>query len=346
MISGIFAKKCVRNRALSAEIAYTYADTCTVSLLAGWSRMLTAEAFRAWCKHLQLAQDTADRIAAMRASPPVRRVTGRAGNVAGRYPSPKMQRTIQFESQHIELWAIYAMEQDEDVLEYYDQPARIPLRYRALSGRLTTQWHTPDFFVLRQASAGWEEWKPLSVLEGLAERMPARYHQITTGQCRCPPGEAHAEPLGLTYRVRSSAEYHPLYIQNLKFLQDFWAHPIVVPPEHAACVLGHVEAQPGVHLTDLLTAHPDLSVDIVWALIATHRVFTDVTRVSLMRHDQVVLYGTAAEALQALPPSVHATRPQALAPPLVWDGRLWLVEPVGDTVTLQPDIGQTLTLPT
>jgi putative transposase len=40
-----------------------------------------------------------------------------------------------------------------------------------------------------------------------------------------------------------------------------------------------------------------------------------------------------------------APRPQALAPPLVWDGRLWLVETVGDTVTLQLDIGQTLTLP-
>jgi putative transposase len=257
-----------------------------------------------------------------------------------------MQRTIQFESQHVELWAIYAMERDEDVLEYYDQPVRIPLRYRALSGRLTTQWHTPDFFVLRQASAGWEEWKPLPILEGLAGRMPARYHQTTTGQWHCPPGEAHAEPLGLTYRVRSSAEYHPLYIQNLKFLQDFWAHPIAVPPEHAARVLGHVEAQPGICLTDLLTAHPDLSVDIMWALIATHRVFTDLTRVSLMRHDQVVLYGTEAEAVQALAPPVLATRPQALAPPLAWDGRLWLVETIGDTVTLQPDIGQTLTLPT
>src|SRR5262249_61981464 len=83
MISGILAKKCVRNRALSAEIAYTCADTCTVSLLAGWSRMLTAEAFRAWCEHLQLSQDTADRIAAIRASPPVCQATGRAGNVAG-----------------------------------------------------------------------------------------------------------------------------------------------------------------------------------------------------------------------------------------------------------------------
>src|SRR5205823_3005650 len=44
---------------------------------------------------------------------------------------------------------IYTIERDDDVLEYYDQSSRIPLSYRAKSGRRTTQWHTPDFFVLR-----------------------------------------------------------------------------------------------------------------------------------------------------------------------------------------------------
>ena len=84
--------------------------------------MLTTEALHAWCRRLQLAPDTVDRIAAIRSSPPVRTVTGRAGNVAGRYPSPKMQRTIQFESQHVELWAIYAMEHDDYGVDSYDQP--------------------------------------------------------------------------------------------------------------------------------------------------------------------------------------------------------------------------------
>src|SRR2546430_5991499 len=258
-----------------------------------WGRsapMLTTDAFHAWCRRLQLAPDTVDRIAAIRSSPPVRTVTGRAGNVAGRYPSPKMQRTIQFESQHVELWAIYAMERDDDVVEYYDQPGRMPLRYRALSGRHTTQWHTPDFFVLRHGSVGWEEWKPLHALEVLAVRMPARYHQTPAGQWRCPPGEAYAAPLGLTYRVRSSAEYHPLYIQNLKFLQDFWAHPVVIPPEHAALVLGYVATHPGVRLTDLLATYPALAVDVVWALLATRQVFADLTRASLMHHGQAGLY--------------------------------------------------------
>ncbi len=43
-------------------------------------------------------------------APPVHKVRGRVENIYGRYPSPKLQRSIQFESQHVELWGIYAME--------------------------------------------------------------------------------------------------------------------------------------------------------------------------------------------------------------------------------------------
>jgi len=72
--------------------------------------MLTPEEFRAWCLSLQLPKATEELITSIRSSSPVRKVRGRANHVAGRYPSPKMQLTMQFESQHVELWAIYGME--------------------------------------------------------------------------------------------------------------------------------------------------------------------------------------------------------------------------------------------
>jgi len=219
----------------------------------------------------------------------VRKVRGGANNVTARYPSPKMGVSIQFESQHVDLWSIYAMERDEDVLEYYDQSARIALRYRSKSGRHTTQCHSPDFFVLRQGSVGWEEWKPASALDQLAVDMPARYQRDATGHWRCPPGETYAEPLGLFYRVRTSAEYHPLYIQNLKFLQDFWAHHAPIEEAQASQVLILVETTPGIRLSLVLDALPDLSLDVVWALLTTRRLFTDLTATFLMHHDQVML---------------------------------------------------------
>jgi putative transposase len=187
-----------------------------------------------WSQHLRLSSETEALIASIRSSPPIRRVSGRAGNITGRYPSPKMDVSIQFESDRVEFWAIYRMERDEDVLEFYDQSSRIPLSYRAKSGYRTTQWHTPDFFVLCRESAGWEEWKQASSLDILATEKPARYQQAGTGQWHCPPGEAYAEHLGLTYHLRSSAEFHPLEIQNLKFLQDFWAHEVPPLPEQEA----------------------------------------------------------------------------------------------------------------
>lgn len=306
--------------------------------------MLTAEAFQAWCARLQLSQEAEAFITTIRSSPPVRRVRGRVGNVAGHYPSLKMGHTIQFESQQ-ELGAIYVTERDEDVLEYYDQAARIPLCYRAKSGRQTTQWHTPDFFVLRQGSAGFEEWKPLQALDDLALSMPDRYQHEGSGRWRCPPGEVYAEQLGLFYHVRSSAEVHPLTLQNLKFLQDFWAHPVTVPLEQETLVVAQVEEQPGLLLSELLAAHPDLAVDVVWALLATQRLFTDLAATSLMQREQVALFRSEAAARSALVTPEMTPRLQAPAPSVVWDGRLWLVESVGETMTLRPEVGEPLLLP-
>jgi len=161
--------------------------------------------------------------------------------------------SIQFESQHVELWGCHTMERDTDVLEYYDQPTRIQLHYHARSGRTTSPWHTPDFLVLRQDGAVFEEWKHISELPKLAVTMPERYQQQPTGRWRCPPGEQAARELGLSYRVRTSAEYHPLYIANLKFLQDFWTHLFHVEAEQEAQVLAALSIYPGVSVAQLGT---------------------------------------------------------------------------------------------
>jgi putative transposase len=309
------------------------------------STVMTPEAFQTWSQHLQLTSETEALITAIRLSPPVRRVRGRTNNVTGRYPSPKMGRSIQFESQQVELWAIYGMERDDDVLEFYDQSSRIPLSYRARSGRKTTQWHTPDFFVLRTSSAGWEEWKPASMLDELAVSMPARYQQAGSGQWCCPPGEAYAEQFGLTYRLRSSAEYHPLEIQNLKFLQDFWAHEVPPQPEQEALALAHIKAHPGIQLSELLQVYPDLPVDIVWILISQRRVFTDLSATLLMRHEQVILYGEETGANQVRRALELASDGVPHYGELAFDGRLWRVEAMTDPVRLRPEVGESLLLP-
>ncbi len=254
--------------------------------------------------------------------------------------------SIQFESERGEFWAIYEMECDEDVLELYEQPSRIPLSYRAKSGRRTTQWHTPDFFVLRRESAGWEEWKAAERLDRLAESQPARYSRAETSHWRCPPGEAYASHLGLTYRLRSSAEFRPLEIQNLKFLQDYWAHEVPPNPEHEALALAHIQAHPGIRLNNLLATYPHLAVDVIWVLLSTRRILTDLSATLLMCHEQVALYaeeGQVPRDTSGESPVLHLSLPSA---PLAWDGRLWWMERLeGEEVQLRPEVGEPLVLP-
>src|SRR6266849_658019 len=177
--------------------------------------------FSLWCDRLKLSKTTRGVVEGIRSSEPVRHRQSRVGNWTGRYTSDKMGRTIQFESRAEEFLAVVSYEHDDEVIEYYDQPSKIEMRYVAKSGRPVVFWHTPDFFVLRVDGAAWEEWKPLEKLIELAESMPKRYQRDEQGQCHCPPGERYAARYGLTYRVRSSSELNPIYLRNLIFLEDY-----------------------------------------------------------------------------------------------------------------------------
>jgi putative transposase len=96
--------------------------------------MLSAAMLAQWCQQRGLEPTTQAYLARLRAAPPVRRVQGRAQNVSGTYASRKMGMTIQFESHTVELWAIYAMEYDAQVVEYFDQPDTLTLTYQSPAG--------------------------------------------------------------------------------------------------------------------------------------------------------------------------------------------------------------------
>jgi putative transposase len=125
--------------------------------------------------------------------------------------------------------AIYTMEHDPTVLEYYDQPTTVPLRYRSKSGRQLTVAHTPDFLVLMHDGVWLEEWKKEETLQQLTRAQPHRYVRDEHGQWCCPPGEEAAATLGLRYRVRSSVELAPEAVRNLIFLDDYCGGPSIPP---------------------------------------------------------------------------------------------------------------------
>ncbi len=137
---------------------------------------------------------------------------------------------------------------------------------------------------------------------------------------------------------------HPLFIQNLKFLQDFWIHPFDVPPAQETQVLALLATAPGISITQLQDACPDLPVDVPWALLTQQRIFTDLEASSLMQWDQVLLYCSPREAEEQRRRTSAMPQPLPLFARFLWDGRLWEAEKQGEHVLRQAILGQEPTL--
>ena len=245
--------------------------------------MLSRDDLLTLFQRLGLSDEARSIIDQVRCSDPARRVRSGRGNVSGRYPSKKMGVTIQFESHRVELAAIYEMEHDAHVLEFFDQPPSIKLLYDSANGKSMGVLHTPDFLVLRDDAVGWEEWKTEEDLNRLGEHNPSRYQRDETGGWRCPPGEAYASQSGLYYRVRSAQEIDWVFQRNIQFLDDYLRAdcPACAPAVYERLV-GYILATQGLSLEMLFDAMQDFATrDEIYLLIATGALSVDIRSASL-----------------------------------------------------------------
>jgi putative transposase len=252
--------------------------------------MLSAHELSRLCERLGLTGDARAIVETIRSSPPTRRVRSAAGNVSVRYPSRKMEVTIQAESHRVELAGLYEYEHDQQVLEFYDQPPAIKLIYQAKNGRQVGVWHTPDYFVLRADGIGWEEWKTDAGLERLSQTMPQRYCRDAVGHWRCPPGERFAAQFGLLYRLRSSSEIDWVLQRNLRFLNDYLIKAPSVDKDTSASVLTLINQRPGVQLGALLDTLGEAQADDIYTLIVSGRIYVDLHAAALAEPQHVRLF--------------------------------------------------------
>lgn len=254
--------------------------------------MLSPEELSSWYERFRISAQARHLIDSIRSCQPARRVQARRLNVCGRYPSRKMGVTIQFESHRVELAAIYEMEHDAEVLEYYDQPPPLKLNYNGANGRRLGVVHTPDFFVIRAIRAGWEECKTEEDLLLLTAHNPNRYSRDAQGMWRCPPGEAQATPWGLYYRVRSSSHDDDVFQRNIQFLEDYLrADPVVIDHRVREAVLTLVSEHPGISLDALFHATEQASsTDDIYLLIASGAISTDLSAAPLIDPERVFLF--------------------------------------------------------
>jgi putative transposase len=254
--------------------------------------MLTQQEFDNWCLQLKLSDLQKSIIERIRSSPPSRVVGGGRKNVSGRYPSKKMGVTIQFESHRVELPKVYELEHDEDVLEFYDQPAPIKLEYQGKNGRNLAHMHTPDFFVIRRSTVGWEECKTEADLKKLAEKSPNRYTREDAGYWSDRPGTEYAKQYGFYYRMWSDAEIDWVLARNTIFLEDYFRRieSLVVKEDAAIEVLDIVAEEPGILLRDLLDRIKKASSDDIYTLITTERLYVNLSKLPLAEPDRVRVF--------------------------------------------------------
>jgi transposase InsO family protein len=299
-----------------------------------------------WYKRLNLSDGSQAVINQIRTSQPVRSVQSFKDNVIGRYPSQKMGLTIQFESHKNEFAFIYEYEHgDDDVLEYYDQSSTIKLDYEAANGRHLGILHTPDFFVLRVHSAGWEECKTEEELIKLSAKNSNRYFKDSEGVWRCPPGEAYAARFGFYYRVRCSSEINWSFQRNAEFLEDYLrSDSQVIAEKTYAFIIEQVTAKPGISLRELFERTVGVATrDDVFMMIATGGVYVDLKDVPLVEFDRVCVFpnrdvATAHINLVRTVAQIRSTLPRfvdiSVGSYIEWDNHTWKIVNVGETISL------------
>jgi len=314
-------------------------------------RPLDGVALHSYCCRLRLSQDAEDLIATIRSSPPNRNPRGNHGNMLVWYPSKKMGCVIKAESHRVEFAFLLEAEYADDVLEYFDQPhPPMQLKYLDKQGRRQTPLHTADYFVLSYHSAGWQECKPVQELTRLAEKQPNRYVLDSQGQWHCPPGEAYAAQLGLTYQVRASDQINWRAQENWLVLEDYYhdLERLTVPEDVLLTLRQMVDETPGMTLAEIHRVTPSLPTDWINIAVAKRQLYVDLLTHRLTDRERTPVYPDEPTARALTYRTPHPALSDSSAHPVLmeqgqqvtWDGQPWTIGNSGETeVTLISKVG-------
>lgn len=283
-------------------------------------------------------------VEAIRVGQPVRGVTSRR-TVTGRFPSKKMARTIQTESRSIEGAACWLYEFDPAVLEFYDQPWHLTLKWRGATRTLSAVY-TPDFFLVRMVGRDEPvleftlvEWKPETQLEKLREKHPQRYEKLADGGWLDRAASEAAHSLGLGFEIHTERDISDTLVRNFNLLYDYSVaeHAVPTPLRNATRKL--VSGQQGLSLATLLSECPQITVDHAFALIADGTLWADLRSCVVTDHAKLFLFGSADVArLVRAASQAPVRRGEVVLSPgrdLEWKGTQWRVAiAAGESVVL------------
>jgi putative transposase len=313
--------------------------------------------FDLFCTENGITEEQKVLINSIRTSDPARRVRSGGKNVPGFYSSKKMGLTIQFESHKLELCAIYLMEFDDDVYEFYDQPPSFKINYQ-INGRNRGHRYTADFFVISKDFIGWEEWKTEEELSKLIQDSPDRYKLDESGNWRCPPAEEYAKKQGLSFRLRSSQEINWTLQNNIRFLEDYLnEEEPSVALTNRNIILNYVRSSPEITLYDLLSIEDaPYTSDDIYKLIILGEIYVDLDTYLIENLDKFPLFfdKEIANALINAKDSIMNETNIILdnkvnievGGKILWSGSLWTVVNLGENeISMLDETGNVISLP-
>ena len=283
------------------------------------------------------------------AGDPVRRVGGGGGNVCVRYVSRKMGCVIQAESRTLELAFVEQAEHDPAVRLYLCQPLSLQVRVVDARGRNMRRRYVPDFLVLDADGFSLIECKPASRLRENPAKVFPGFEPTETGW-RCPAAEKAAAEFGLRYRVFTSDEVNPVWLRNLRYLDNF-VDAAGPDPALLRSVTDRLAAAGGSLAVPELLAATEVPAEILWWLIANGRVSADLERELVFSetssvhssHEMMLAARCQREPASDFPrfdlPVLRAEPGCALS----WNGQPWIVVNCGEgCVALQNSTAGTI----
>ncbi|MDD2270959.1 MAG: DDE-type integrase/transposase/recombinase [Desulfuromonadaceae bacterium] len=299
---------------------------------------MTDEEFNSWVYKHKIPAHAVNIIRQVRENEPFRRVQGGKSNVAGRYPSRKMGCIIQFESHQVEFPFAVDFENDEEIIEFYDQPVSVKLTYKNIKGRHLGIISRPDYFLIQSnGTAGWVECKTEEELIRLSEKAPNRYCKDEKGCWRSPPGEEYASQYDLFFKIMSSAEINWFFFRNLIFLQDYQREESMVAPEIQAYITTIVESNQGISLLDLLLDQTKYTANDVYRTILNDGIYVDLHRYPLGEPERAPVFSSEYKSLAHAQPQrtqKYLSLPtQIIIEPgtgVIWAGNPFTIMTVGE----------------
>ncbi|WP_283153618.1 TnsA endonuclease N-terminal domain-containing protein [Guptibacillus hwajinpoensis] len=303
--------------------------------------MLTELEFDLWCEKNNISLETKKYINNnIRFQQPARLVKGH-NNSSGRYPSSKMGVSIQWESGKVEGPAVLMLENDENVLEYYDQPNKIKLNFIDNSGKRRGTLYTPDFFVIRKTEAGWEEWKCEEDLKELSKKQSWKYKTDKENNWICDPGEEFANRLGLTFKVCTESSINWNLHRNFIFLDDFLRrkNQLSVNSKSLNDIKKVVFSEAGITLKQLIeeSTNNNFNADDVYVSVLTDKIYVDLNKSVLADPSSVkVFLNTEHEKTYNNMISCQVSREKStiinfdVGTNVLWDSHIWSIVNFGN----------------